>query len=340
VIYNEKLKDPRWQRKRLQILERDGWQCLGCGNSENTLHVHHLFYIEGREPWEYPASALRSLCVACHENEKEDVVGLPEKREADQPEGMLIPCDMRDLKGQPQETCLSSDIHDFLEIKTRHNDWIGRRLSEVPKIQEDVHYSKLSNETQGRGAVSFDYILTLDTAKHIIMLERNNVNAHLFRQAYLSLEKRIQRRMTIDGIRDRHKTINLPAPALAETYLQVALSKDFNTVTHAEGGQQLAINMNAELCREISDMGWSPKRVVEWAKANKDHLGLTAKDLQSAQAVFRAIEKSTASAIALAKHLLLAGNDPKAVYRFAKDEAKPFYEGLLRFGKKPPEMDA
>jgi hypothetical protein len=26
--YSDKLKDPRWQKKRLQIMERDNWCCL------------------------------------------------------------------------------------------------------------------------------------------------------------------------------------------------------------------------------------------------------------------------------------------------------------------------
>lgn len=62
------LKDPRWQRKRLETLESVGWECENCGGKENTLHVHHKRYIKGRKPWEYQPDDLSVLCEACHEN--------------------------------------------------------------------------------------------------------------------------------------------------------------------------------------------------------------------------------------------------------------------------------
>ena len=71
TAYGEKLKDPRWQKQRLRILERDGWACQLCFNTESTLHIHHLYYEVGFEPWEYPAEALVTLCESCHTDEGE-----------------------------------------------------------------------------------------------------------------------------------------------------------------------------------------------------------------------------------------------------------------------------
>lgn len=67
--YTEKFKDPRWQKKRLEILERDGWACKSCGNDKSTLHVHHKWYIGGNDPWDYPDNCLATLCEECHETE-------------------------------------------------------------------------------------------------------------------------------------------------------------------------------------------------------------------------------------------------------------------------------
>ena len=66
VPYWKRLQDPRWQRKRLEILERDKWECKSCGTSDKTLNVHHAFYISGREPWEYGNGSLQTLCEDCH----------------------------------------------------------------------------------------------------------------------------------------------------------------------------------------------------------------------------------------------------------------------------------
>lgn len=64
--YSELLKDPRWQRKRLEILQRDNWTCRQCGSTEDTLHVHHHYYEKGKKPWEYDDRILITLCEGCH----------------------------------------------------------------------------------------------------------------------------------------------------------------------------------------------------------------------------------------------------------------------------------
>jgi hypothetical protein len=71
--YSEKLKDPRWQRKRLEIMQRDLWMCAICCDPSKMLAVHHRYYIKGREPWEYPNWSLKTLCPSCHECDHESI---------------------------------------------------------------------------------------------------------------------------------------------------------------------------------------------------------------------------------------------------------------------------
>jgi hypothetical protein len=66
LAYGDKLKDPRWQKKRLAILEKAHWQCSSCEAKDATLHVHHLQYV-GDNPWETPDELLECLCENCHE---------------------------------------------------------------------------------------------------------------------------------------------------------------------------------------------------------------------------------------------------------------------------------
>ncbi|MFX0136941.1 MAG: HNH endonuclease [Candidatus Hodarchaeota archaeon] len=63
--YSEKLKDPRWQEKRKEILKRDNYKCQHCGDTGNQ--AHHLEYKLNRQPWEYNNEELITLCDACHE---------------------------------------------------------------------------------------------------------------------------------------------------------------------------------------------------------------------------------------------------------------------------------
>ena len=67
--YREKLKDPRWQKMRLSILERDEFTCRVCFDSSSTLHIHHRYYSPVENPWDYPPHALVTLCENCHEVE-------------------------------------------------------------------------------------------------------------------------------------------------------------------------------------------------------------------------------------------------------------------------------
>jgi|GEM_PF-2507864 hypothetical protein len=69
--YAERLKDPRWQKMRLKILERDEWCCQICFDSKETLHIHHRYYKKNTDPWDYPLESLVTLCESCHESEAE-----------------------------------------------------------------------------------------------------------------------------------------------------------------------------------------------------------------------------------------------------------------------------
>ncbi|HEY5745010.1 MAG TPA: hypothetical protein VIU12_02945 [Chryseolinea sp.] len=63
----ETYKDPRWQRRRLEIMQRDGFACNDCGEEKKTLNVHHRYYVKGRKLWEYPDFSLVTLCRECHQ---------------------------------------------------------------------------------------------------------------------------------------------------------------------------------------------------------------------------------------------------------------------------------
>jgi len=68
MTYLDKLKDPRWQKKRLEILEAAGWACEDCGSNGRTLHVHHKRYRKHADPWEYDRKELLALCEQCHKD--------------------------------------------------------------------------------------------------------------------------------------------------------------------------------------------------------------------------------------------------------------------------------
>lgn len=64
MTYADKLKDPRWQKKRLEVFNRDEWKCIMCKDDTTTLHVHHFEY--SGNPWEAEMESLATLCHHCH----------------------------------------------------------------------------------------------------------------------------------------------------------------------------------------------------------------------------------------------------------------------------------
>lgn len=79
------------------------------------------------------------------------------------------------------------DIHEFLEVKTRFNDWINRAIEKYD-FKENIDYSKLSIPHNGNPKPIIDYIVTIDMAKELAMLE-NNSKGREIRKYFIKIEK-------------------------------------------------------------------------------------------------------------------------------------------------------
>lgn len=79
MSYGEQLKDPRWQRKRLEALQNDNFACKICGDTKSQLHVHHGAYLSGRKVWDYDPWMLHTLCAKHHEEAEEYIYSMNEK---------------------------------------------------------------------------------------------------------------------------------------------------------------------------------------------------------------------------------------------------------------------
>ena len=69
IPYSELLKDNRWKKRSAEIQLKDNFHCRICGTDSLSLNVHHLHYIYGLKPWEYPDNFLMTVCWSCHEKD-------------------------------------------------------------------------------------------------------------------------------------------------------------------------------------------------------------------------------------------------------------------------------
>lgn len=120
--YWELLRDPRWQRKRLEVMEREDFTCQGCEATDKTLNVHHKIYRKGAMPWEYPDHELRCICEDCHESEHHW------KKRLDEAIAKIDPASMEELVGYAEA------IYALIQV-------FGESEKPVPIIWQGASYS-------------------------------------------------------------------------------------------------------------------------------------------------------------------------------------------------------
>jgi phage anti-repressor protein len=84
------------------------------------------------------------------------------------------------------------DIHNYLQVNSKFADWIKRAISKYD-FKENIDYvCFLKNEKAGNNAISKEYIVTMDMAKELAMLE-NNPKGKETRKYFINCEKELQK---------------------------------------------------------------------------------------------------------------------------------------------------
>jgi phage anti-repressor protein len=78
------------------------------------------------------------------------------------------------LNNQQKETANARDLHSFLESKQDFSTWIKNRLQGFEENIDFVSFHKIVERETG-ATTKIDYYITIETAKHLAMLERNDV---------------------------------------------------------------------------------------------------------------------------------------------------------------------
>ncbi|HFO7470603.1 TPA: antA/AntB antirepressor family protein [Escherichia coli] len=106
----------------------------------------------------------------------------------------LIPVFNGTIANETNLLCNARDLHAFLGVKKVFAAWIANRISEY-EFMENQDYILLSNfgkQTSGRGGHNRkDYHLTLDTAKELAMVERNEKGRQI-RRYFIECEKKLR----------------------------------------------------------------------------------------------------------------------------------------------------
>jgi len=91
--------------------------------------------------------------------------------------------------GNGEAVVSARELHAFLEVKTLFKDWISRRVEEYG-FEDGKDFSSFLSESL-KGRPSREYAITLDMAKELAMVERNEKGRRA-RQYFIECEKRLK----------------------------------------------------------------------------------------------------------------------------------------------------
>ncbi|EET4668973.1 antA/AntB antirepressor family protein [Escherichia coli] len=105
----------------------------------------------------------------------------------------LIPVFNGSISNQAALLCNARNLHAFLGVGKRFASWITERIAEYGFVEnQDYMIASQIREAKGRGGHNRkDYHLTLDTAKELAMVERNEKGRQI-RRYFIECEKKLR----------------------------------------------------------------------------------------------------------------------------------------------------
>lgn len=170
------------------------------------------------------------------------------------------------------QTVNARELHSFLEVGVRFNDWVSRRVTEYAFEEGKDFYSELS-KTSSSGRPSREYHISLDMAKELAMVERNEKGKQA-RQYFIECERRAK------NVVDPVAMLNNPAAmrGLLLTYSEKVIelqgvveemrpavealgqiAEAHGSFTRTEAAKHLGIAPHM-LCKWMATNGWTYRR--------------------------------------------------------------------------------
>lgn len=97
------------------------------------------------------------------------------------------------IANQAVQLCNARDLHSFLEISSRYNDWISNRITDYG-FTENEDYIIVTERTLGRPRK--EYHITLDMGKELAMVERNEKGRQV-RKYFIECERKALQQLAL-----------------------------------------------------------------------------------------------------------------------------------------------
>ena len=102
------------------------------------------------------------------------------------------------LNGEKINSVNAREIHSHLGVKTHLSTWIQRAIEKYDFI-ENIDFSILKSGNPNGGLSKIDYIVTLDMAKELCMIETNSKGKE-YRKYFIDIEKNKNKPLTYEEV--------------------------------------------------------------------------------------------------------------------------------------------
>ena len=186
----------------------------------------------------------------------------------------LIKLQPQTINGNIVETVNAKELHGFLEVRSKFADWIKNRINEYDFI-ENQDFTTISKNLENGGR-TIEYFVTLDMAKELSMVERNE-NGRQARRYFIECEKKLKEQITPQQVRpigdteDKLRTIILALEhtTLSDVAKETAIITSAETLTGISIGYRPQIEQTTYSAKELGDvLGISANRVGRIANAH------------------------------------------------------------------------
>ena len=173
------------------------------------------------------------------------------------------------------------ELHKGLEVKSRFNDWINNRIKKYDLI-EDIDYTKILVECN-RGQNVYDFVLKIDCAKELSMVE-NNEKGKQIRRYFIECEKKL-------------KQVALPS-----YQIQDPIERAKVWIKEQEERQKLALEIEIQKPKvEYHDTVLKSQKLISTTDVAKD-LGMSARKLNEKLNELKVIYKQSNTWKLYSKH--------------------------------------